>query len=177
MEKLTIDIDADKLFHDFEIEMQKRYGVSGCRLMELAEADKDGRCLILNKKFALTPKGKNPVWILRDNGIVKDFIVDAWLYFGRDGNLYCVYSTKNGIDIVETAVGNTVFFSQEAAEAAMKARRGDEDNELITALKRLKVETGSLACQGCGYEHNCGIHGCALIHAAIDRISGKVDGK
>ena len=93
MGKLTIDIDADKLFHDFEIEMQKRYGVSGCRLMELAEADKDGRCLILNKKFALTPKGKNPVWILRDNGIVKDFIVDAWLYFGRDGNLYCVYST------------------------------------------------------------------------------------
>ena len=49
MEKLTIDIDVDKLFHDFEIEMQKRYGVSGCRLMELAEADKDGRCLILNK--------------------------------------------------------------------------------------------------------------------------------
>lgn len=52
-----------------------------------------------------------------------------------------------------------------------------KDNELISALKRLKVETGSLACQGCGYEHNCGIHGCALISAAIDRISGKVDGK
>lgn len=26
--------------------------------------------------------------------------------------------------------------------------------ELITALRGLKVETGSLACLGCGYEHN-----------------------
>ena len=42
--------------------------------------------------------------------------------------------------------------------------------ELITALRRLKVETGSLACLGCGYEHNCGIHGCAIINAAADRL-------
>lgn len=43
--------------------------------------------------------------------------------------------------------------------------------ELITALRRLKVETGSLACLGCGYEHSCGIHGCAIIIAAVDRLS------
>lgn len=42
--------------------------------------------------------------------------------------------------------------------------------ELITALRGLKVETGSLTCLGCGYEHNCGIHGCAIIIAA-DRLS------
>lgn len=35
-------------------------------------------------------------------------------------------------------------------------------NELITALQRLKVETGSITCLGCGHEHNCGIHGCAI---------------
>lgn len=176
MEKLTIDIDADKLFHDFEIEMQKRYGVSGCRLMELAEADKDGRCLILNKKFALTPKGKN-VWILRDTGIIQDRIVQAWIAFNRDGDLYCVYSTKNGIDILEDAIGNTVFFSQESAEAALRERRGVKDNELIAALKQLKVDTGSLACLGCGYADHCSTHGCAILRAAVDRISGKVDGK
>ena len=39
--------------------------------------------------------------------------------------------------------------------------------ELISALKRLKVETGSLVCLGCGYEHNCGIHGCAILRAAV----------
>lgn len=38
--------------------------------------------------------------------------------------------------------------------------------ELLRALRRLGVETGSLACLGCGYEHNCSIHGCAVIRAA-----------
>ena len=43
-------------------------------------------------------------------------------------------------------------------------------HELIAALKRLKVETGSLICIGCGYEHNCGIHGCAILRAAVDAL-------
>lgn len=43
-------------------------------------------------------------------------------------------------------------------------------HELIAALKRLKVETGSLVCFGCGYEHNCGIHGCAILRAAVDAL-------
>lgn len=43
--------------------------------------------------------------------------------------------------------------------------------ELITALRGLKVETGSLTCLGCGYEHSCGIHGCVIIIAAADRLS------
>ncbi len=39
--------------------------------------------------------------------------------------------------------------------------------EEIAVLRRLKVETGSLACMGCGYEHNCGIHGCAILRKTI----------
>ena len=35
------------------------------------------------------------------------------------------------------------------------------DQELVNAIRRLKVETGSLACMGCGHEHNCGVSGCA----------------
>lgn len=42
--------------------------------------------------------------------------------------------------------------------------------ELIEALKRLKVETGSLVCMGCGYEHNCGIHGCAILREAAVKL-------
>lgn len=42
--------------------------------------------------------------------------------------------------------------------------------ELIRALRRLQVETGSLACQGCGYEYNCGLHGCAVICEAAARL-------
>lgn len=41
------------------------------------------------------------------------------------------------------------------------------DKELLAALRRLKVETGSLVCVGCGYEHDCGVHGCAILRKTI----------
>ena len=44
------------------------------------------------------------------------------------------------------------------------------DQELIKALGRVKVETDILACLGCGHEHNCWIHGCAIMRAAADRL-------
>lgn len=44
------------------------------------------------------------------------------------------------------------------------------DKDLLQALRRLKVETKSLVCLGCGHEHNCEIHGCAIIREAAERI-------
>lgn len=43
-------------------------------------------------------------------------------------------------------------------------------NDLLEALARLRVETGSLACLGCGHEHNCSTHDCAILRAAADLI-------
>lgn len=48
------------------------------------------------------------------------------------------------------------------------------DRELIASLRRLKVETGSLVCVGCGYEHNCGIHGCAILRKTIAWLEQKL---
>ena len=45
-----------------------------------------------------------------------------------------------------------------------------ETTELIKALRRMGVMTGGLMCLGCGHEHNCGVHGCAVIRAAVDKI-------
>ena len=45
-------------------------------------------------------------------------------------------------------------------------------SDLIKALNRLKVQTGSIACLGCGYEHNCGTQGCRLIREAVDKLCG-----
>lgn len=42
-----------------------------------------------------------------------------------------------------------------------------ETNEIVKALNRLKVETGSLVCLGCGHEHNCGVHGCAVLRETV----------
>ena len=46
----------------------------------------------------------------------------------------------------------------------------DKKESVLSALHSLKVETGSLACLGCGYEHNCGVHGCAILREAEDVI-------
>lgn len=43
-------------------------------------------------------------------------------------------------------------------------------DDLLRALKALRVQTGSLACMGCGYEHNCGVHGCAILREAGERL-------
>ena len=44
------------------------------------------------------------------------------------------------------------------------------NEEIVKWLRSKKVETGSLLCLGCGYEHNCGIHGCAVMRAAADAM-------
>jgi len=51
----------------------------------------------------------------------------------------------------------------------------DRVNSLLADLKRLKVETGSLACLACGREHNCGVHGCAVLRKAADVLQECVD--
>lgn len=48
------------------------------------------------------------------------------------------------------------------------------NEELIQALDRLKVQTGSLACLGCGYEHNCSTKGCRILREAVEQLSAPV---
>lgn len=47
--------------------------------------------------------------------------------------------------------------------------------EILAALRRLKVETGSLACMGCGREHDCGVHGCRIVREAAELIEKLTD--
>ena len=49
--------------------------------------------------------------------------------------------------------------------------------ELIAAVKRMAVETGSLVCLGCGYEHHCGIHGCRILREAAAILESEGDGR
>ena len=44
------------------------------------------------------------------------------------------------------------------------------NEEIMKWLRSKKVETGSLLCLDCGHEHNCGIHGCAVMRAAADAM-------
>lgn len=47
--------------------------------------------------------------------------------------------------------------------------------DILTALRRLKVETGSLACMGCRREHDCGVHGCRIVREAAEQIEKLTD--
>lgn len=51
----------------------------------------------------------------------------------------------------------------------------EECAELIQALNRLKVQTGSLACLGCGYEHNCTTKGCRILREAVEQLEKERD--
>jgi len=47
--------------------------------------------------------------------------------------------------------------------------------EILAAMRRLKVETGSLACMGCGREHDCRVHGCRIMRDAAELIEKLTD--
>ncbi len=40
----------------------------------------------------------------------------------------------------------------------------------LHAVKRMKVETGSIACLGCGFEHHCSINGCAILRNVAEHM-------
>lgn len=48
---------------------------------------------------------------------------------------------------------------------------GMNRGQIIKGLRRLKVETGSLACLGCKFEDGCSLNGCAIIGDAIRILS------
>ena len=43
-------------------------------------------------------------------------------------------------------------------------------DEIVAGLRRQRVETGSIACLGCGWENSCGVHGCQILQAAADML-------
>lgn len=95
-------------------------GVEPSRLRELAEADKDGRCVVLPCKVGDT------VWrIVRDGEphITRDEVRD--MYFEDDMTL-CVELVGGRVTFTEK-FGKTVFLSREEAEKALREMEGKKD--------------------------------------------------
>lgn len=95
-------------------------GVEPSRLREIAEADKDGRCVVLPCKVGDT------VWrIVRDGEphITRDKVRD--MYFADDMTL-CVELVGGRVTFTEK-FGKTVFLSREEAEKALREMEGKKD--------------------------------------------------
>ena len=95
-------------------------GVEPSRLREIAEADKDGRCVVLPCKVGDT------VWrIVRDGEphITRDEVRD--MYFADDMTP-CVELVGGRVTFTEK-FGKTVFLSREEAEKALREMEGKKD--------------------------------------------------
>lgn len=43
-------------------------------------------------------------------------------------------------------------------------------DEIVAALRWLRPESGDFACEGCGWENSCGVHGCRIVREAADML-------
>lgn len=43
-------------------------------------------------------------------------------------------------------------------------------DEIVAALRWLRPESGDFACDGCGWENSCGVHGCRIMREAADML-------
>lgn len=50
-----------------------------------------------------------------------------------------------------------------------------ETNKMVKTLRGLQVQTGSLACLGCGHEHGCSTRGCAIIREAVEMVMQRLE--
>ena len=104
------------------VDLEKLNNTPISRLVELAEADKDGRCVVLPCKVGDT------VWrIIRDGEphITRDEVRD--MYFADDMTL-CVELVGGRVTFTEK-FGKTVFLSRDEAERALQEMEGKKDDK------------------------------------------------
>lgn len=92
------------------------------RLRELAEADKDGRVVVLPVKPVLTPIISSMLYIIEDGDIYEDALYEAIVGMSENGEMNVVYTTlSDQITFEQADIGKTVFLTREKAEKALEA--------------------------------------------------------
>ena len=108
MAKMELDV-AEMVEETFE----KHFGVTLDRLRELAEADKDGRCVILPCKVGQTIYKAN-----KASRKVNPWVVNA-IYFSSKTELI-IEAGRGANHFTLGMFGKTVFLTRTEAEAALK---------------------------------------------------------
>lgn len=71
-----------------------------------------------------------------------------------------------------TSVSNGMRFDAENSRCIPAERMTPEE---LRQLHRLAIERCPEACWGCGLEHDCSVHGCAVIRKAWRLLGGEAD--
>ena len=118
-------IDIEKSAQNILDKIYERFGVSAERLVELAKADREGRCVVLPCKL------HDKVFFI-ENGCVKETEVDSFHNWtsGRwkiSTHTDRMYEHWKGYEIDFSGIGKTVFLSREDAEKALEEMEGKLD--------------------------------------------------
>lgn len=97
-------------------------GVPFKRIVELMEADKAGRLVVLPVRPVLTQSIGRMLYIIEDGEIVEDSLCEALVGMGSNGEINIFYTTlSDQISFEQADIGKTVFLTREAAEKARRA--------------------------------------------------------
>ena len=92
------------------------------RIVELMEADRAGRLVVLPVRPVLTQSIGSMVYIIEDGEIVEDSLCEALVGMGSNGEINIFYTTlSDQISFEQADIGKTVFLTREAAEKARRA--------------------------------------------------------
>lgn len=91
------------------------------RLRELAEADKDGRVVVLPVKPVLTPTISSMLYIIEDGEIYEDSLYEGIVGMSERGEMNVIYSTIDALSFEQNDIGKTVFLTREEAKKALEA--------------------------------------------------------
>ena len=107
----------DKLLHQTD---------DDARLRELAEADKDGRLVVLPVRPVLTQSIGSMLYIIEDGEIAEDSLCEALVGMGSNGEINIFYTTlSDQISFEQADIGKTVFLTHEEAKRALEAMKDE----------------------------------------------------
>lgn len=97
-------------------------GVTFKRIVELMEADRAGRLVVLPVRPVLTQSIGSMLYIIEDGEIVEDSLCEALVGMGSNGEINIFYTTlSDQISFEQADIGKTVFLTRDAAEKARRA--------------------------------------------------------
>lgn len=120
-------LTVEEIDMDHEAAEQLRQLCRDCdldRLEKLAEADKDGRLVVLPVRPVLTQSIGSMLYIIEDGEIVEDSMCEALVGMGSNGEINIFYTTlSDQISFEQADIGKTVFLTREEAKKALEAMK------------------------------------------------------
>lgn len=95
------------------------------RLRELAEADEDGRVVVLPVKPVLTPTISSMLYIIEDGEIYEDSLYEGIVGMSGRGEMNVIYGTIDALSFEQNDIGKTVFLTSEEAKKALEAMKNE----------------------------------------------------